>query len=352
MKRTGVIIAALFLAFFPLDVSGQSEKAVKYSYSVQKIWDKGTHAAFTSLIEFKGRYWCSFREGFSHIFDDSMVAEGKVRILESRNGKSWKPVLNLGIPGIDCRDPKLSVTPDGRMMVLFDGSLYKGQELISQRCYVVFSEDGKTFTDPVPVQLHPSPSADRNWLWRVTWNGNAGYGVCYSSGGDQAHNVVSLYRTEDGVSYDLVKTFDFNGTGGETTLRFLPDGRMLMMVRRDSGDCMGLWGVSEPPYAAWDVKPMKCRLGGPDFIVLDEGKIIAGTRSYAIGNHCKTVLLEGNVKGDFQEVLVLPSDGDTSYPGLLVVGKELWVSYYSAAGKPGKAAIFLAKIPLAILQLN
>jgi hypothetical protein len=28
-----------------------------------KIWDKGRHNAFTDLIRFKGKFYCTFREG-------------------------------------------------------------------------------------------------------------------------------------------------------------------------------------------------------------------------------------------------------------------------------------------------
>jgi hypothetical protein len=34
---------------------------------------------------------------------------------------------------------------------------------------------------------------------------------------------------------------------------------------------------------------------------------------------------------------------------MLTVGDELWMSYYSTDGVPGKASIFLAKIPLKAL---
>ena len=44
-------------------------------------------------------------------------------------------------------------------------------------------------------------------------------------------------------------------------------------------------------------------------------------------------------------MLRLASGGDTSYPGMLVHDGKLWVSYYSS--HEGKAAIYLAKIPLA-----
>ena len=52
--------------------------------------------------------------------------------------------------------------------------------------------------------------------------------------------------------------------------------------------------------------------------------------------------------GRFEQIAVLPSGGDTSYPGFLVVGEELWVSYYSSHATP-KAAVYLARIPLKTL---
>ena len=38
----------------------------------------------------------------------------------------------------------------------------------------------------------------------------------------------------------------------------------------------------------------------------------------------KTMLLKGGLDGRFEQIVVLPSGGDTSYPGFLVVGDELF----------------------------
>jgi hypothetical protein len=49
-----------------------------------------------------------------------------------------------------------------------------------------------------------------------------------------------------------------------------------------------------------------------------------------------TLLARINLKGDFDPVLTLPSDGDTSYAGLVRHEGLLWVSYYSShEGKSG-----------------
>ena len=47
----------------------------------------------------------------------------------------------------------------------------------------------------------------------------------------------------------------------------------------------------------------------------------------------------------FQHVLELPSGGDTSYPGMVIHGGLLWMSYYSSH-EDGKTSIYLAKIKL------
>jgi hypothetical protein len=42
--------------------------------------------------------------------------------------------------------------------------------------------------------------------------------------------------------------------------------------------------------------------------------------------------------------LILPSDGDSSYPGLVLHDGLLWVSYYSSHDHPATTAIYLAKV--------
>lgn len=68
---------------------------------------------------------------------------------------------------------------------------------------------------------------------------------------------------------------------------------MAMMVRRDMGDTRGFWGVSEAPFTDWKFTRMEFRVGGPDFLPLDDGTIIAGSRTYYIPSAHKTALYTG-----------------------------------------------------------
>ena len=311
------------------------------NYTVEKIWSNGQHCAFTSLIEFKGRYYCSFREGYSHIFDKDGNAEGKVRILASKNGKKWESVALIGKEGYDLRDPKLSITPDGRLMVSLGGSIYRNRKLVGAQSHVMFSEDGKRFTEPVPVVIDPEVKGDLNWIWRVTWHKGVGYGMSY----DRKNNI-SLLKTTDGIHYSLIKTVNMEGFPNETTIRFDKDDTMWMIIRRDKGDRKAKLATSRPPYSEWEYTDLPMFVGGPDFI-LDDRICVAGGRAHETGDEPKTVLSTDLFRGGPE--ITLPSGGDTSYPGLLVVGDELWVSYYSTHETP-KASIYLAKIPVSYLK--
>ena len=333
--------------------SATSENDV--SIRVKKIWDSDKHCAFTSIIRFKNRFYVSFREAESHIFDSDGVARGSVRILVSEDGETWNSAAHLTKSGYDLRDPKLSATPDGRLMVTIGGSIYGADKKLEGRIpQVSFSSDGETFSDPIPIELDFKTKNGIDWLWRVDWMDGTGYGVVYSLLDENPRKVdrgstVNLVKTLDGVHYENVTTLDLPDFPNETTVRFLSCKRMLMMVREDSGDLQGYWGISDPPYTEWSFKKIGLQLGGPDFIVLDDQTIIAGTRSYFLPGSYKTLLLKGTPEGRFTEICFLPSGGDTSYPGFIVEGDELWVSYYSSH-ETDKASVYLAKIPLSMIK--
>lgn len=328
---------------------------------VSRIWDEN-YSAFPSIVEFQGKYYVAFREASSHIFDENGNADGKARILVSNNGRRWKSVALIEKPGTDLRDPKLSVTPDGRLMVTLGGSLYKDRELVSFFPHVAFSNDGCTFSAPEKVCFDSSITDEREWIWRLTWHEGVGYGVSYGE-------HFALVKTTDGVNYQTVCELNLDRalSPGESTIRFASDGRMYMMVRCESGDSHGRWGVSEAPYTDWKWGEMDFHLGGPDFIILDDGRVVAGSRYHFPRGKCRTMVLTGDLDGNFEERWLLPSGGDTSYPGFLDRGNELWMVYYSchetadggshgtiydfdpSADKAPRASIYLARIPKKLL---
>jgi len=81
---------------------------------LRMIWNAAPLNAFTDLVRFKDRWFCVFREGAGHVSHD-----GKLRVITSANGDTWASAALLAAPGElpDLRDPKITVTPDGRLML-------------------------------------------------------------------------------------------------------------------------------------------------------------------------------------------------------------------------------------------
>ena len=108
-----------------------------------KIWDQGKHNAFTDLIRWKDQWYCTFREADAHIGGD-----GVIRVLTSKDGNTWTSIAGITEKGIDLRDPKFSLTPDDRLMIVAGGSIYEGRVLKGRQPRVMFSKDGSNWTAP------------------------------------------------------------------------------------------------------------------------------------------------------------------------------------------------------------
>ena len=303
---------------------------------VNKIWDKAPHNAFTDLLRWNERFYCAFREGRGHV-----SADGKIRVLESKDANLWESAALVALDGYDLRDAHLSVTPDGRLM-LIGGAAPRRQD--DQRAptgtFVSFSQDGRQWSKP---QIVVEPG---RWLWCVTWNKAKAYGVSYAAG--ERMPYLELLISSDGVNYQphVAKLFG-EGYPTEVTLRFDTDGTCYALVRRDRRGkeaSSALLGVSKPDYKKWrwhDLGADFNGFGGPNFIKIPGGHWIGTGRMHQNGAH--TALTYINVRnGTMTKLLKLPSGGDTSYPGLVWHGSILYVSYYSS--HEGKTGIYLAKL--------
>ena len=201
--------------------------------STEMIWDKGDHNAFTDLIRYKGRWICTFRESEAHVGGD-----GKIRVLESKDGKKWDSAALIAEAGTDLRDPKLSIARDGRLMIVAGGSIYGGTKVLKGRQpRVMFSRDAKQWTAPQRIL------SEGEWLWRVTWREGHAYGVSYSTPADKQNWIVTLFESPDGINWSKLTQLDVPGKPNETTLRFLKNGDMMALVRREAPENMALLQV-------------------------------------------------------------------------------------------------------------
>jgi hypothetical protein len=295
----------------------------------RKIWDQAPHNAFTDLIRFKGRWLCVFREGKAHVSPD-----GVLRVLGSPDGQTWTSEALVTLAGADLRDAKITLMPDGRLMLSGAAATPKPAE-VGHQSLSWFSPDGKSWSDAVKV-------ADPNfWLWRVTWTKDRAYGIGY---GCADSKTVRLYSSTDGKEFRTeVSTLFDQGYPNESSILFLDDGTALCLLRRDDGTKTAQLGTAKAPYHDWTWKDLGVQLGGPHLLRLPDGRLVAGGRRHEKGAHTSLMWLDP-AAGTAAEFIRLPSGGDTSYPGLVWHDGLLWVSYYSS--HEGKTAIYLARVKL------
>ena len=213
-------------------------------------------------------------------------------------------------------------------MLIMGGSVYDTSKYGTRSPRVSFSKDGRQWTEPAKLL------AEDHWLWRVTWHKGTGWTVSKLNEGRKPRRGF-LYKTKDGLKYDYVTEMETEGIS-ETTLRFLPDETMVALIRPR-------WiGLSKPPYRKWTYTDIGQGIGGPNFLLAPDGKMWAAGRKYGKAAKTSLATMTGTT---FQHVLELPSGGDTSYPGMVIHGGLLWMSYYSSH-EDGTTSIYLAKIKL------
>ena len=329
-----IFLVIAFLVLFPVVIFSQNSPEHDAILSVERIWDRATHNAFTSLIEFNGKMYCTFRESNGHVSD----INGSIRVIASDDTQNWYSVALISELGVDLRDPELSVTPNNRIMLNIAGSVYSEGKLKTMNPKVSFSDNhGNNFSKPQNIVLDTKIKTGMDWLWRATWHKGKAYGTVYQPSKVKS---VQLVISDDGIHYRYITTFDVVG-GNETTLRFNSKNEMVAVVRRDNNQ-NGSIGISAPPYKSWKWSSLETRIGGPDLIILENDLMLCATREYLPDFTEHTIIVKVSPEGKTTKLLTLPSGGDCSYPGFLLKEDILFVSYYSSHEE--KTAIYLAKI--------
>lgn len=266
---------------------------------------------------------------------------GTIRIIESQDGKDWKSLALIGRKKLDLRDPKFSITPDGKLMLSIEGTSMTPvkKKYRYRQAFATFSDNGKKWSPLKPcMEKH-------EWPWGVTWFDNTAYTASYKKSG------IKLFKSADGLYYEPISKWKIKGFPTETTLRFRKNGKMIALVRhwqknKKEWHCPNWIGVSTPPYKKWHWNKTDCHLGGPNFLILPNKQMVAAGRilyptPYGV---MEKMAIAKMTEKKLKPLILLPSAGDSSYPGMAYEKGVLFVSYY--ASHEGKASIYFARIKM------
>jgi hypothetical protein len=328
MPRVNELMTRSLILALLLPVVGSAQLAEPVSKSAA-IWDVSRikdrdecRIEFPDLIRFRGEWYCSFREGFVHGNDDS----GRARLIRSADGKKWESVKLFEWDGGDIRDPRLSITPEGLLM-MNSCIYYVGKNMgqpesaaepnIRRQSVTWLSGDGENWSG-----VHACPTSVNTWLWDATWHAGLGYAVAYNG----TQKSGALFRTRDGRSWRMLKDDFFPESGGtEAAIAFPKEDLGVCLLRQPSkgGVVNAKLGIGRgPAWQDWKWKALQIEwngvatFAGPKLLVLSDGRLVATGRNMGLWF----------VNPETAEFTHFVPPIGNSYPGLVEHEGKLWVT--------------------------
>jgi hypothetical protein len=299
-----------------------------------ETWDvvsDGTHNSNTDLIYFNDFFYLVHQTSPSHLGSQ----QSNLVIRKSRDARSWEKAAEFKVAAGELRDPKFATI--GRRLFLY---ALRNKALTAEPFTTVYtcSEDADTWKPLAAVE-------PKGWLfWRpksvdsTTW-----YMPAYWHG----HGRSILLRSTDGINWSEVSTIYEGERNDETAIEFLPDGKIVAAARLEGssrvfGDpnACTLIATASPPYVDWSyAKSRITRLDGPCLFR-------HGDQVFAVGRYQpqrsppfwqpgsifskKRTSLFLVAKDRLVYLADLPSAGDTSYAGAVLLEDEVFISYYTS----------------------
>ncbi len=299
-----------------------------------ETWDivaDGAHNSNTDLIHWNGSFYLVHQTSPWHLGS----RRSRLIVMRSRDAREWEKVAEFRAPVGELRDPKFAAI--GAKLFLYALENVRWTAEPSTTLYS-FSRDGTSW--------HPFEDIQpEGWLfWRPkTCDSTTWYVPAYWHG----HGKSILLKSTDGANWSFVSQIYAGEHNDETAIEFLPDGRIMATGRLEgTGSLFGdpqastLIAIASPPYSDWScTKSRVTRLDGPCLLPY-RGKILAIGR-YQPGR-LPALSEQGSIlskkrtsmflaEGDGLRYLSdLPSAGDTSYAGAVILGDELYVCYYTS----------------------
>ena len=213
---------------------------------VQTIYSDGQHHAFTSITQWRDRFYVAFRTATSHAtpwdkgWENVDLQPGYITLAESSDLSNWttRVVLNTQY---DDRDPKLLATHD-RLYVYSTSIVGPATTTNPQETYMVFTEDGQKWTHPVSAYRY------NYGFWKPKEHQGAYYtaaDIDVTPSNSRRIMQVELLRSEDGQFWQPISVITRDGKRTETAIVFLEDDVILAICRQN------VLAIARPPYVEW-----------------------------------------------------------------------------------------------------
>jgi hypothetical protein len=316
------------------------------------VYADGAHNAFTDLMRWKEYYYLGFRHGESH-----MSMDGEIRVMRSADLKAWESCGTIDTFGDD-RDAHFVATDDTLYLYtgvwdLVHAKDHGTPDRGSVRSHFATTQDGVKWSKVRGVY------DSGFWLWRVSRHDEAFYSAAYTAVRPKPDvRETRLLRSTDGLEWSLVSLVTDKRLCGEADLLWRPDGKVWLFSRANDEQGDSVWFESDAAMKTWTARDVGVAVHSPVFATWNDRVFVSG-RDYNKKSGSTTKIWE--IKEEkLEEVITLPSGGDTGYSGLLAdpttlegTAPALFISWYSQhetktapGGNKNAANIYVARVVL------
>ena len=302
--------------------------------SVNRLSNGSKHCAFTDLTRINGHLLCAYREAENHISDDGVVV---TCLLNSRSERQY---CRLRLPGWDLRDPKFVVDNDGTLfLTAFARPTNEHTLVLGTRMVRWSTQNGKSWSS------HHFFGPAHWWLWRFRKLNNQVWSLAYNRG----HQRIDLYCGSINGAIECRKSGILSlskhklGYPNESDLWMDENNTMWALVRRDADSYSAQLGQAKWPYTTWKWQDLREYIGGPVWVHLTNDTMLVAGREWTGSSLATTLWTLTLSSSRLDKIVTLPSGGDNSYPGLILEGDKLWMTYYSSH-IDNKSRVYIAEL--------
>ena len=272
-------------------------------------------------------------------------------VMSSSDGVDWTQDHSFSVANRDVRDPHFLVFRD--KLFVYTGAWWvtpgnaEERDVNDHLGFCAWTEDGENWHGPRMLD-----GTHGHYIWRAATLDGTAY-----LNGRRIRNFEVLARRDEPPewmeSWLLHSADGFAWTplsliqpahGDETAFLFGDQDELLAVAR--SGGRLAQLCSARPPYTEWTSNDLDRNIGGPLLVRWGDQVLVGGRKHTEDGP--VTALYE-LVDTELNEIAVLPSGGDNSYPGFVELGPErALLSYYSSHEGSGTglapSAIYLATL--------
>jgi len=308
------------------------------------------HKSNTDLYYWNDNFYLVYQSSKWHLED----LDGELVVARSPDARNWETVAKIKGPGRnDVRDPLITEI-NGILFLYFLPNF--NFDPSPNTTYWCSSNDGETWT--TPQETFVNISNGNTWELQNGWcfgrqepmtKDNITWYLMASGSKNEEDWMTLLLETTDGINWKEVSVVYDTYPSGEPCLMFLPNGEFISTLRVGT---VSSWTGYEfgTPHACtviatsyndhlnWSYSTdFQTRLDGARLFALDDGKrIFAAGRNHLgpsidLGNHVakKRTSVYEVTPDRLIHLFDLPSNGDTAYTGVALLGDDIYVSYYT-----------------------